>query len=476
MDAAYDEQARAIHAATTMSKPPTYPRGRDSNFAGPLRKPEPLQRGVVVANAYRVEEELGRGGMGIVYRAHDVWLDRTVALKLIAPTWDGDPQGEQKLHQEAKALATVRSQHVVQVYAFGRHEGSFFFAMEYVKGRPLDAIVDEYQRRRSFLPQHRAATIIARIAEGLDAVHEKGLVHRDVKPGNIVIEEDTGRPVLLDFGLALESAQFDIGAIEGTPTYMAPEQAGMSVDGATIGPWSDQYALACVAFELLTGRAPYAERDIIRLLHAHQSAAVPTASSVHAGAAPFDAVLSKALSKSVEDRYASCGAFGKDIVRAASPVHPSSSPPPSLGPVESARRSLRILTVDDDPAFAKFAAKAAELAMKGKPVQIRVARSGQQALEMAQVDPPDLMLLDLDMPDIDGVETLSHLRALPRGDRARVVVLSGRVGPQERWRFAVLGVREFVAKPIDLRRLVDTLKSIVERAGWDEGTHDSVAP
>ncbi|TKD12380.1 protein kinase domain-containing protein [Polyangium fumosum] len=426
--------------------------------------------GMVVAGTYRVERELGRGGMGVVYRARDTWLDRTVALKLIVPTWD-DMLAEQKLQHEAKALATLRDQHVVQVYAFGRHGSSYFFAMEYVEGRSLEAILDDYQQRKSLLPQHRALTILGRIADGLDAAHARGIVHRDVKPGNIVIEEDTGRPVLIDFGLAQQSTDPNPETIEGTPLYMAPEQAGFGAHGITVGPWSDLYALGCVAFQLLTGSTPYPMRNMVHLLQAHQRAPVPLASSVHPELAPFDAVLARALAKNPADRYPSCGAFARDLVRVGSPkaaAAPSSeAPPPSTRqPGESSLRPLRVLAVDDDPAFGKFAAKAAELALKGRSVRIRVARSGQAALDAAREEPPDLLLLDLDMPDLDGVDTLSHLRALPRGDHARVVVLSGRVGPQERWKFAVLGVREFVAKPIDLRRLVDTIDGIVERAGW----------
>ncbi|MDI3288932.1 protein kinase [Polyangium sp. 15x6] len=433
----------------------------------PSITPEP---GSLVAGTYRVERELGRGGMGIVYRARDTWLDRTVALKLIVPTWD-DALAEQKLQQEAKALATLRDQNVVQVYAFGRHGRSYFFAMEYVEGRSLEAILDDYRQRKIDLPQHRAITILSRIADGLDAAHARGIVHRDVKPGNIVIEEDTGRPVLIDFGLAQQSTDPNPETIEGTPIYMAPEQAGLGTDGIPVGPWSDIYALGCVAFELLTGRTPYLERNIVHLLGAHQRAPVPLASSVRPELAPFDAVLSRALAKHPVDRYPSCVTFARDLVRAGTPkaaATPSIQPAPlsTRMPGENIVRPIRVLAVDDDPAFGKFAAKAAELALKGRAVRIRVARSGQDALEAAREEPPDLVLLDLDMPDLDGVDTLSHLRALPRGDHARVVVLSGRVGPQERWKFAVLGVREFVAKPIDLRRLVDTIDGIVERAGW----------
>jgi len=265
-------------------RPPSTGSRKSWGFSKP---PVTLEPGVVVANAYRTEAELGRGGMGIVYRARDVWLDRPVALKLIIATWDGDSTAEQKLHHEAKALAALRNQHVVQVYAFGRHGPSFFFAMEFLNGRSLDAILHDYALRQSVLPQHRAITIVSRIAEGLDAAHAQGLVHRDVKPSNVVIEEDTGRPVLIDFGLAVQASEVDLETIEGTPAYMSPEQAGLGVAGCPVGPWSDTYALGCVAFEMLTGRAPYIERDVVRLLQAHQLMPIPKASSIRPGLENF---------------------------------------------------------------------------------------------------------------------------------------------------------------------------------------------
>jgi len=177
------------------------------------------------------------------------------------------------------------------------------------------------------------------------------------------------------------------------------------------------------------------------------------------------------LAKDPNERYPSCGAFAKDLVRVAAPKMNSAPPPMSVRRApENEAPAIRVLAVDDDPMFGKFAAKAAELAMRGKRVQIQVAKSGMDALARARVEPPDLVLLDLDMPGLDGIETLSYLRALPKGDNARVVVLSGRLGPQERWKFAVLGVREFVAKPIDFRRLISTMEILGERAGWLAGS------
>ena len=146
-----------------------------------------LEVGATVDGRYRVDSELGRGGMGVVYLARDTWLDRNVALKVIAPTWARDSEITARFLREAKALASIRSNYVVQVYAFGVHDGSYFFAMEYVRGRTVKQLVSEHRKHGATIQTHRALTILNRIARGLDAVHAAGILHRDVKPSNIVI-------------------------------------------------------------------------------------------------------------------------------------------------------------------------------------------------------------------------------------------------------------------------------------------------
>jgi serine/threonine protein kinase len=186
-----------------------------------------LDPALIIDGRYRVESELGRGGMGVVYVARDAWLDRPVALKVIAASWASDARATDRFQKEAKALASVRSQHVVQVYAFGPHEGSYFFAMEYVHGRSLRAIIAEHKQHNATIPVHRTLAILSQIANGISAVHAAGIIHRDVKPANIVIEDDTGRPVLVDFGLASPGDDPSQAIAMGTPQYMAPEQAGL---------------------------------------------------------------------------------------------------------------------------------------------------------------------------------------------------------------------------------------------------------
>jgi serine/threonine-protein kinase len=193
---------------------------------------------------YAIERELGRGAMGVVHLARDVELDRLVALKVTSAALD-DETAINRFRREAKALASLRHDHVVQVYAAGRNEGRVYFAMEFVDGETLDEILIEHQAHGARIPLFRTLTLLRRIAAGLDAVHAAGLVHRDVKPSNIVVEAGTGRPVLVDFGVVLALRLDSDPDSGGTPLYMAPEQIHRL---EPVTARTDQYALACTAF------------------------------------------------------------------------------------------------------------------------------------------------------------------------------------------------------------------------------------
>lgn len=265
--------------------------------------------GAVVDGRYSLEKIVGSGAMGVVYLARDLYLDRKIALKLIARELSQDPMTIARFRREAQALATIRHQHVVQVYAYGPHDSTYFFAMEFIDGETLDHLV---AAKGHALALGEIMSILRPVANGLGAVHAKGLVHRDVKPGNIVIEFETGRPVLVDFGLAANVRPTD-GAtsfVGGTPYYMAPEQIQAGEDGAAPpGPAADQYALACMTFELLTGRPPYESQNVSAILAGHLHRQAPRASDLRPELSPIDAALMKAMSKRPDDRFESCDAF-----------------------------------------------------------------------------------------------------------------------------------------------------------------------
>jgi ABC-type branched-subunit amino acid transport system substrate-binding protein/predicted Ser/Thr protein kinase len=247
---------------------------------------------------YRVESLLGRGGMGVVYLATDESLERPVALKLIAPELVQNEQFRARFLREPKLAASLDHPNVIPIYEAGEHEGQLYLAMRYVKGTDLRAALE----RDGKLTPERTIDLLAQIAGALDAAHERGLVHRDVKPGNVLLDE-AGHPYLTDFGITkpAEGDAMDTGEMVGTLDYLAPEQIrGEEVDGRT-----DCYALACVLYECLTGTPPFRRPTEAETLWAHlQNDPRPVR-----GQQALNRVLDKALAKEKNARYPSCTEF-----------------------------------------------------------------------------------------------------------------------------------------------------------------------
>ncbi len=266
---------------------------------------------------YLLEKLVGVGGMAAVYRARDERLGRVVALKLLA----GDEVVRKRFVREARAVAAVDHPHIIPVYEAGEAEGVLFIAMRFVAGDDLRVVVG----REGALRPRRAAAFISPVASALDAAHAAGLVHRDVKPANMLVDVGPGRPehvYLSDFGVARgmlsSSGLTRAGQFLGTPDYAAPEQInGRDVDGR-----ADQYALACVTYTLLSGSVLFRREVPMAVLYAHLSVPPPRLTSVRPelpGA--VNQVLARALSKEPEDRYDSCGDFA-DALREALGLEP----------------------------------------------------------------------------------------------------------------------------------------------------------
>jgi tetratricopeptide (TPR) repeat protein len=261
---------------------------------------------------YLLEAEIGAGGMAVVFRARDERLDRLVALKVLAPGLAANEEFRRRFLRESRAAAAVDDPHIIPVYEAGEAGGVLFIAMRYVCGGDVRGLL----RRGGPLPPGRAAAIISPVACALDAAHGAGLVHRDVKPANMLIDARPGRPdhvYLSDFGLTKsrsESVLTGAGAGLGTVAYMAPEQIqGQAVDGR-----ADQYALGCAAFELLCGGVPFERDQDMAVIYAHLSVPPPLLSARRAGLAPgVDEVLGRALAKAPGDRYASCREFAEAL-------------------------------------------------------------------------------------------------------------------------------------------------------------------
>src|SRR3984957_1600219 len=296
-----------------------------------------FRAGSVLAG-YRLEQQVGRGGFAVVFRALDERLGRPVALKILSPALaSSSPEFRRRFIAESRAAAAVDDPHIIPVYEAGEADGVLFIAMRYVAGGDLRQVLE----REGALAPDRAADFVSPVASALDAAHSTGLVHRDVKPGNILVDARVGRPdhvYLSDFGIVKGAALGSLTGVGssnlGTPDYMAPEQiSGQPVDGRT-----DQYSLACVTVQLLTGIAPFQRDSLPAVIYAHMTVPPPSLPSLGPGLpAAVDQVVAKAMAKAGEKRYDSCGDFA-DALRAAlglTSYHRRSSAGPPPYPVSS---------------------------------------------------------------------------------------------------------------------------------------------
>jgi serine/threonine protein kinase len=260
---------------------------------------------------FRIERTLGHGGMGIVYLARELRLDRLVALKVIRPELAGEESFRARFRSETLTAASVEHPRVVTVFGAGEHDGLLYVAMRYVPGRDLGRLI----AADGALDPEDAAALIAQIADGLDAVHAAGLVHRDVKPANVIVEDgpagSDSAAFLTDFGLAKAMASTAgltaTGEVIGSVDYMAPEQ----IEGQRVDARTDVYALGCVLFHAVGGEVPFPERESSAKMWAHLNEPPPAARE-----RVLDPVIRRAMAKEPSRRYPSAGDLGRAAIAA----------------------------------------------------------------------------------------------------------------------------------------------------------------
>ncbi len=257
---------------------------------------------------YRVEALLGRGGMSVVYRAEHLRLKRKIALKLLAPELAEDERFRQRFLREPELAASLDHPNIVPVYDAGEVEGLLYIAMRYVEGTDLKALL----RHERALQPARALALVTQVGEALDAAHERGLIHRDVKPSNVLITGRVGREhcYLADFGLSKTASDrgvpTDEGQTLGTIDYVAPEQ----IEGGAVDGRADVYSLTCLLYECLVGEVPFKRSSETAVIYAHLEDAPPKASDRRPELpADLDAALAKGMAKAPEDRWESCAAL-----------------------------------------------------------------------------------------------------------------------------------------------------------------------
>jgi serine/threonine protein kinase len=260
---------------------------------------------------YEILGELGRGGMGVVYQARQVKLNRVVALKMILAGGHAGPDEQARFRTEAEAIARLQHPNIVQIHEVGEHEGLPFFSLEFCPAGTLQHELDGTP-----LQPLEAAALVERLARAMAVAHQKGVIHRDLKPANVLLTED-GTPKITDFGLAKRldvAGQTASGAVMGTPSYMAPEQAGGQ--SGTVGAAADVYALGAILYELLTGRPPFkAATPLDTLLQVISDEPVPVRQLQPKMPRDVATICHHCLHKEPAKRYASAAALAEDLRR-----------------------------------------------------------------------------------------------------------------------------------------------------------------
>jgi serine/threonine protein kinase len=279
--------------------------------AGPGVESGGLAIGTIVGGTYRVVRELSRGAMGVVYRGEDLGLGRPVAIKVLRSDLASDRDLVARFRAEAGLLASLHHRNLVQVYALGEHDGDVYFVMELVEGQPLSEVVRTTIERNEWFPTAAAAQIALEIGDALDAMHEVGVIHRDVKPANILLDRERDRAVLVDVGVAVRAGGQRDAA--GTPGFAAPESFLDHADA----PTTDVYGLAATVYCMLTGRPPFGSGTAPQVMQRQLGEPLPSPSELRPSLSEaVDAVLAKALSPVAKKRWASASTFSIALARA----------------------------------------------------------------------------------------------------------------------------------------------------------------
>ncbi|MBN2198331.1 MAG: protein kinase, partial [Candidatus Aminicenantes bacterium] len=322
-----DDAARAASRDAGDAAPPGAKGARSQTMSLPVKE---LASGAVFAGRYEVIEELGRGGMGRVYKVLDREVREKLALKLLNPEVAGDDRTIERFRNELKLARQISHRHVCRMYDLGRDEGAYYITMEYVAGEDLKSLI----HRIGALPVGKAASVARQVGEGLAEAHRQGIVHRDLKPQNIMIDRD-GQAKVMDFGIARSVKAKGLtgaGVIVGTPEYMSPEQ----VDGKDPDRRSDIYALGVVLFEMLTGRLPFEGDTPLAAAVKQKTELPPDPRKLNPQISEdLKRVILRCLEKSREKRYQSADELVSDLAEAEAALPRTTTPLPVRKPMTS---------------------------------------------------------------------------------------------------------------------------------------------
>ena len=429
-----------------------------------------------VISGYRIEARIGRGGMGVVYRARHLNLERRAAVKIIAPDLAESEGFRERFTREARIAAALQHPNVVTVYDAGEVDGLLYLAMQYIEGNDLSAVLRKERRLRPY----RAVDVCRQVASALDAAHAMGLIHRDVKPANVLIEGRTA--FLTDFGLTkrLDGTHTELtraGDVVGTIHYVAPEQ----IEGGRVSARSDVYSLGCLLFHCLTGQVPFARDTDVAVIYAHLSEDPPKLSGLRPELPEgLDAVMSKALDKSPDRRFPTCGDMinaARAVIDAAGPLSETSPPRSiterdSVGGMSQAERE-EVGSAIEGMRDAAAAARRPRVLLGGVDSNTRalariafggrvdvVEASGGGLAERAREARPDLVILDYDGIGQPAASLVGSLRddALTREAKVLLLVDFAQAGDRD---VTSAGADERLAMPFSPLQLQVKLRKLL---------------
>ena len=405
-----------------------------------MAEPADPRLGTEIAG-YRIEERIGRGGMGVVYRAQHMNLQRRAAIKIIAPEFADTKGFRSRFIREARIAAALQHPNIVTVYDAGQSGQTLYIAMQFIRGSDLAAILNEEGRLRPY----RAIDVCRQVASALDAAHGMALIHRDVKPGNVLIEGR--RAYLTDFGLTKrsggsKSGLTQAGELVGTIHYVAPEQ----IEGGDVDARTDVYSLACLLFHCLTGHVPFERETDVAVIYAHLSETPPKLTDVRPELpAGLDAVIAKGLDKSPDRRFQSCSdlmSAARVVIDAAGPLAdtvpgrgvPAGGDAPDVATaigrqVPTGGDAQQTVVPDEERRSRMLLAgldartQAIVQVSVGERCEVEQAPEGEDLLDTVRDRRPDLLVLDWNAPDLASRDLLDELRADPVARESKVLLV-----------------------------------------------------
>lgn len=403
--------------------------------------------GRLIDNAYRVVGPLGQGGMGVVVLAVDERLEREVAIKFIRPAYTSQKQVRERFLNEARAMARIRHDNVVEIYAFGELEGVPYFVMEYVAGSSVALWLEDAMYSTGLPRLDEALGLLDQICRGLSAIHASGTVHGDLKPTNVLIGP-AFRAAIADLGMSRVlsgSGEPADKVMAGTPGYMAPEIVRGDAP-PELGQRSDVYSLGVMAFELLTAEPPYKVKDIKDLLLLDEQTPTPPSRIRPELTEQFDRVILQALHPDPAQRTDDAERFRVELLRARESI-------------QIAYPALRILIANRDPGFCTQAAGTLEQTFPGSSVEC--VSHGEQALRALEREPAALAVVGLELPGMNGVELAATLRGTD-ASRAMPIIVVSAAGHALEWRLlSSLGVDGFLVEPLDPYALAQLARKVL---------------